>query len=257
LKQEDLLHPQEGDFIVHNALHDRDCHYLKDALLLSVADDPTAVVNHDVRTDWGVSGIEPHGPDLAVSRGVAPDWDRGQGTFRVAEWGARPVLVIEVTSPSTWAQDFNEKVIEYHAAGVPLYAIVDHCLDPSPGRVQVLLHRATPEGYVRVSPDERGWLWLGPVRLWLAGEGTDAVCYNEQGQRIPDFVEVNQARRQADARAEEAVRARQEAEARAAEEARARQEAEARAAEEARAGQELAARLQQVEAELRRARGKG
>ena len=33
VRQEDLLHPQEEDFIVQNEAHDEDCHYAKDVLL--------------------------------------------------------------------------------------------------------------------------------------------------------------------------------------------------------------------------------
>jgi colicin import membrane protein len=86
------------------------------------------------------------------------------------------------------------------------------------------------------------------VRLWLAGEQGNAVCYDEQGNRIPEYAEVVHALRQSDAR-EEQLRALTE------EAVKARQDAEARVAAEAQAREGLAARLQEMEAELRRLQG--
>jgi hypothetical protein len=255
LTQEDVLHPQEEDFIVQTDAHQRDCQHLKNVLDAHLAGRPGMKVFHDMRTDWGVRGVIPHGPDFVVFEGMVGEWPPTRGTFMVAEVGARPLLVIEVTSPSTRETDLDDKVVEYHKAGVPFYAIVDSRPGEEPRCVRLLGYRATPEGYVRVFPDERGWLWLEPVRLWLAGGGEKLVCYDEHGSRILEHVEAVQAIQQADARAEEAaalteeaVRSRQEAEARAAAEAQARQAAEAQAAD-------VAARLQAMEAELRRLRG--
>jgi hypothetical protein len=150
-----------------------------------------------------------------------------------------------------------------------MYAIVDYCDELDPASVRVLAYRATPEGFVRILPNERGWAWLEPVGVWLAGEGELAVCYDAEGHRIPDYAELTSLVEQlganmeeAAALTEEAVQARQVAEAQAREAERARHEAEAQAAEAARARQEaearsndLASRLQEMEAELRRLRG--
>jgi colicin import membrane protein len=255
LKKEDLLYPQEEDFVVHNPAHDQDCFYLRGALLQSMANVPGGAVFHDVRIDWGVAGVQPLGPDVSVLVGMRGDWDPQVGTLKLAELGARPLVAVEVVSPSTRDIDLDDKVLLYYRAGVPFYAIVDSRPDEKPRRVRVLGYRATPEGYVRVPLNDRGWLWVEPVRLWLAGEEGRAVCYDGQGNRLPDLVEAVKTAEHATARAEEsavlaeeAIRARQEAERRAAEEARARQEAEAKTAD-------LAARLRQIEAELRKLRG--
>src|SRR5438093_518209 len=74
-----------------------------------------------------------------------------------------------------------------------------------PRQVQLIGYRATPEGYLRVRPDARGWLWLEPVRLWLAGEGERVGCYDEEGNRVPDYPEMEQAVQEALARAEESA----------------------------------------------------
>jgi hypothetical protein len=183
--------------------------------------------------------------------------------------GATPQFVIEVTSPSTRYNDLDDKVVEYHKAGIPSYVIVDHRDDVKPPVVELLAYRSTPAGYVRAPLSPEGRLWLDAVATWLGVEKDRVVCYDERGNRVPDYVDVLKTAEHATARAEESavlaeesIRARHEAERRAVEEARARQEAErtrqeaeARAAEEARARQEAEARAQALEAELRKLRG--
>jgi Uma2 family endonuclease len=241
LKYEDVLHPQEEDFIVQNALHDRDCHYLKNALLIALDGREDVAVFQDVRVDWEVEGIEPHGPDLAVFVDVRKQEKQLVGTFRVKEEGARPILVIEVTSPTTRSYDLNDKVMEYHKAGVPFYAIVDYRPELDYREVDILGYRWTPEGFLRVPLDSRGRLWLEPVRLWLAGGGPHAVCFDQQGQQIPEVNEIARGLKKADARVEELQALTEEA-------IIARREAEKNAAD-------LTSRLAELEAELRRLRG--
>jgi hypothetical protein len=249
LTQEDVLHPQEEDFIVQNPLHNRDCRYLEGALRGGAAHLPGALVLHDERTDFEVAGVRPLGPDFGVYSGVAGEVT--QGTFLVASRGARPELVVEVTSPSTRINDFGEKVGLYFQAGVPLYVIVDHHEDE--GAVGLVGHQATPEGYVPMRPDGRGRLWLAPVRLWLAVEGGRAVCYDEHGKRIPDPDDSLQETREARAEAAEEARARRQAEADKEEEARARQRLEAEKAKAEADSADLAARMQRLEAEKAKA----
>jgi hypothetical protein len=169
-----------------------------------------------------------------VFLGVSKGWNRDAGTFRVKDVSARPLLVIEVTSPTTRAYDLDDKVILYHKAGVPFYAVVDFHPELEARHVYLLGFRSTPEGYVRADLNERGWLWLEGVRLWLAPEGDRVVCYDEQGHRSPDVLQLDQAARQAGTRAEEAER----------EARQARKEAP-----------DLATRLADLVAELKRLRG--
>jgi Uma2 family endonuclease len=239
LTLEDFLHPQEEDFFVQSPAHVQDCLYLKSVLDQRTAGQPGAVVTCDCRVDWGVAGIEPHGPDVAVFLG-AKDWDPSKGTFYVAQLGARPVLVIEVTSPDTRLVDLDEKVEEYYRAGVPFYAIVDARVRAEGRVIRFLGYRATPEGFLRLPPDEHGRLWLESVRLWLAAEEGRVVCYDDQNKKILDYVEMAQAAQDAEQRAE-AEKARAEAE-------KARAETEKARAEAAEA------RLREMEAELQRLR---
>jgi colicin import membrane protein len=232
LTLEDTLYPQEEDFIVNSHSHDEDHHYLKAVLKARLAGDPSAVVLSDCRVAF-VPELRPVGPDIAVFLGVRRV--RNWGTFDAVQEGARLALVIEITSPETRTNDVGIKVEYYHQAGVPLYVIVDGREVGGQRRLHLIGHRFTPDGYEPLEPDERGRLWLEPVRRWLGVVGDRVSCDDpETGQEIGDYTAV--------------VRALAEAEARAA-------EAEGRALAEARARADLQARLQEMEAELRRLRG--
>lgn len=187
----DVLHPEEGDFIVQNAAHTRRCRYLADVLSTQLASEPSTVVPHDMRVDWGVPEIRPHGPDIVVLTGVRAwrDWS----TFRVKEEGAEPALVIEVTSPSTAGLDRDTKLNQYEQIGIPTYIIVDAVggSDDAPPRLvgyQLVAGRFQP-----LPPDEHGRLWLAAVRTWLGVEGDEIICYDESGERLGDYAALTAA----------------------------------------------------------------
>ncbi len=233
LTEEDVLHPQEDDFIVQNDDHTRDCRYLETVLDAHLADRPGVHVFHDHRMDWGVEGIEPHGPDFAVVEGFPEDWDGQRGTFCLTEFGARTLLVIEVTSPTTRRGDLNQKVTEYYQAGIPYYAIVDRQFQGGT-QPRLLAYRPGERGYVLVEPDAEGWLALEPIGLWLRFEDGRLVCRDAEGRRLRDYREVMYEIQQAEQRTQAEAQARQA-------EAHARQQAEER--------------IRQLEAELNRLRG--
>jgi colicin import membrane protein len=261
LTPEDVLHPQEDDFIVQNEAHTEDCYYLRTVLCAHLANHPGIHVLHDHRIDWGVEGLGAHGPDFAVIEGFPANWDRSRGTFYVAEFDAHPLLVLEVTSPTTRDQDLDDKVDEYYQAGVPFYAIVDRLYHDGE-RPRLLAYRAGERGYERLKPDAQGWLALEPIGLFLAFEGEKLVCRDAQGRRLLDYQETVQAyraevqtRQEAEARAEQ-ERARAEAEAQARQQAEQRAQAEAQAREaEVQARQQAEERIHQLEIELNRLRG--
>ena len=242
----DILHPQVGDYRMHSDQHERFCTYLHYILTARFATDPHVVVLHDVRVAWDSPDLEAHGPDIAVIFNVIQrqNWS----TFDEAEEGTKPSLIIEITSPGTCSTDLEDKVKEYAMAGVPWYVIVDTFQQKGVTQRRLLGYQLTPQGYVSFPPNERGWLWLEPVSVWLGLQGESIACYDKEGNLIEDYASVTKAR------AEEA-QARAEAESRAAEEAQARAEAEARVAEEAQARALAEERARQLEVELRRLRG--
>ncbi len=254
LTYEDVLHPEEGDQVTHSSIHQRRWHYLREVFERQVADDPSAVVLDDVRIEWDVPDLRPHGPDLMVIFGVRER--KNWSTFRVAEEGVRPALIVEITSPETRGHDVMTKVDHYELAGVPLYVIVDAVERRGQPGVRLIGYTLTPEGYRVLAPDDQGRLWLAPVRVWLGVHDGEIICYDDSGRPLGDHLALvralqaeEQARREAEARAVAEEQARREAEARAVVEEQARREAEARAMAEEQARREAEARA--MEAEMR------
>jgi len=208
LRQEDLLYPEEEDFIVENPAHEDICAYLRGALFQHLTGQAGVVVLHDCRVDWGAAGVQPLGPDFSVFDNVHVPWDHNRGTFHVAALGARPLLVVEVTSPTTRDVDLDEKVDLYFRANIPFYAIVDPRPHPTGGReVRLIGYRMDTrnhQGYFRAPPDDHGRLWLETIRLWLSGEGEYVVCFNERGERLIDLPDALRAVEAATLRAETA-----------------------------------------------------
>jgi colicin import membrane protein len=238
---EDVLHPQEGDHIVQNSLHDRDWDYIGDVLKARFAEVPGALVLRDVGVFWDDPELRHHSPDISLIRGVRQEREYWP-SFQVAEEGVRPVLIVEIVSPSTREADLVTKVKQYHQAQVPFYAIVDREKEDGPPRL--LGYRWAPERYVEVPLDEQGRLFLEAAELWLAVRGNRAVLIDAiTGEEIPDFTEQGKALQQA----QRTLRSKEEALGKAEEqrqaEAAARAAAEQRAAEEqAKAAAEAAAR---------------
>src|SRR5262249_6825963 len=135
----DVLFPQEGDFIVQTRRHNSDVRYLVDVFEGQLVADPSAVVISDCRVDWNLPGVEPLGPDIAVFLGVRQpdDWE----TFDGAAERAKPVLVVEVTSPRTRTNDLKGKVAYYHQARVPFYLIADATGRGSRRRITLIGYR--------------------------------------------------------------------------------------------------------------------
>jgi colicin import membrane protein len=265
LTLEDVLHPETGDFIVHSDRHETDRMYLTAVLRARLEPAGVAIVLSDVRIAWDLPDLRPHGPDVMVIPGVAErqDWS----TFDVAVEGARPALIIEITSPETRANDLEIKVDHYARAGVAQYVIVDDARRRrGKRRLRLLDYRLEGGTYRLHAPDAAGRVHLAIANLWLGVEDDHVVCYDERGAAFGEYATVvrqaaeaaerarqeAQARREAEERAQrEAERAQREAEAREAE-ARARQKAEERARRAAERAQREAERAQR-EAEAREA----
>lgn len=239
LTAEDVLHPEEDDFIMNHIAHDADVLYLRDVLgRISATREKTRVLR-EVRIDWGVPGVKAHGPDVVFFTNVREVEKRSLGTYKPKDVDASPALVIEVTSPSTRTGDLNAKVSHYYEAGVPFYAIVDYLPETGLAHAVILGYRTTAGGYVRLPLDERGRLWVEPVGIWLAWEHGRTVCYDAKGERFLTDAELDVRLREVETRseelsglAEEAILARQEAERARIQELRYRADAERREADE-------------------------
>ena len=109
----------------------------------------------------------------------------------------------------------------------------------------------------KIAVDERGWIGLEPVHLWLGlsrdrlGNYERLACFDRTGAEVGDYTAISTAlAAETRARAEAEARATAEAEARAEAKARATAEAEARAAE-AGARARAEARIRELEERLR------
>ena len=213
LTEEDVLHPKIGDFIVQTDAHDEDRIYLKQVFRTQLEDEPAAVVIADHLVDWNIPGVRPLGPDIAVFFNVKrrDDWE----TFNVKAEGAKPALVVEVTSRATRKNDLGIKVDYYHRAKVPLYLIADAVGSGAKRRVTLIGRQYARNGYKLITPGEQGRIYLEPVRLWI-GVTRDLVkgyerlaCYDsETGEELGDYAAIVKDRNRARALAEEQSRAR-------------------------------------------------
>jgi colicin import membrane protein len=190
LTREDVLHPQEGDHVMQNDPHERWRRYLADVFAARLAGDPGVEVVSDLAIDWGVPGLRPLGPDIAVIPGVRAR--RPWATFDVTEEGARPALIVEITSPATADTDRAEKFEIYASVGVDQYVIVDAVRGRRFSPPRLVGYRRDPTEYREMTPDARGRLWLEPARLWLGVHEGEVVCYDEADRPLSDYSALTQ-----------------------------------------------------------------
>jgi colicin import membrane protein len=261
LTLEDVLHPQFGDVHMLGDPHDEDYHYLKVVLKARHAGNPSFVVFSDCGIYWDIPGLRHHSPDLSVIFGVKKrkDWE----TFHVKVEKVRPRLIIEITSPKTRVNDVKTKVEQYARAKVKHYVIADMRKEDGIRRLTLIAYRLKGKVYERVELDKHGRAWLEPVGLWLGVKqnpetGGDRVVLIDPAtnEEIGDYTAINQARGEAEAQIQVEAQARAEAEAQIRVEAQARAEAEAQIRIEAQARAEAEERVRELEAELKRLKGR-
>ena len=262
LTEEDVLHPQMGDYVVQNHFHQSLCLYLATVLQSHMQHIPGGLVLNDVRVEWGVPGLKGHAPDLTV---LAEVWDPPQdGSLDLKASGGRVLLVIEVTSPSTRHLDVasphpeaQTRFRHYAWAGIPLYIVIDAARRSKGQAPPIFGYELTEDGYKPLPLNAEGRLWVSPVGMWLGPSGERVVWFDADGQRVWDYSEEQAARQAAEkahrtaedrARKEQAARqaaekAHRTAEDRARKEQAARQAAEERARELERQVQELQDRM--------------
>jgi hypothetical protein len=242
LRTEDLLYPQEGDWVATNEAHVADMIYLREVFKARTADRPSIRVLSDHRIDFQVEGVQPLGPDVTVLNGEALPWDPARATFPIVDMKARILYAIEIISSSTRPTDLDLKGDVYYRGGVPVYIIIYAPYGGGRTPQGILVYQAGPDGY-ELMPLAEGRYWMEVVNVWLTLEDGRVACYDENGRRIGGYGEVDRERQAQTARAD-------------AEQARADVAEQARAAQAARAD-EMARRIQELEAEMRRLRGEG
>jgi len=186
LTREDLLHPEAGDRVTHSSDHQCRLRSRCTVLAAHLAHDPTAVVLDDVRIAWNVPDLNPHGPDIMVIFGVRER--RNWSTFYVADEGTRPTVMIAGISPETRRIDQATTREAYDLAGGPSSLIVDRVQRRGQTIRRLLGYQRVGLASTVVSPDARGWRWLGiqenEVYL-VATEGTRMGDYSSSILPLP------------------------------------------------------------------------
>jgi Uma2 family endonuclease len=183
------------------------------------------------------------GPDFFLVKGV--DGTKPRESWVVwNEDGRYPDLVVEFISSSTRQKDVERNVVFYaQVFRVPEYFWFDRRSGELVG------YRLTADGYVRIEPDARGWLWsevLGAyVGVWRGSYRGRVWSWLRLWDSAGELVLTREEREaRAEERAEQERAAREQAEARA-------EQAEARAAQERAARERLQAELERLLERLR------
>jgi Uma2 family endonuclease len=246
LTLEDALHPQEGDTIVENSAHNRNCRHLQNVFERRFAHDRTVLILGDCKVLWD-DGVH-HSPDVAVIRGVSEVRD-DYSQFDVAAEGARPLLIVEVVSPNTRANDVETKLAAYHHYRVSYYVIVDQEDEDAP--LRLLGYERTPRRYRPIPLEDDGRLWLEPLGVYLGVRDNRVVVYDgATDQELGDYTAVSEALEGEQARAD-AEQQRADVEQQRADAEKERADAEKQRAEAEKERADVAeARIRQLEAEL-------
>lgn len=197
LAEDDLLYPQEGDFVVNNAAHNDDREHLVAVFRERTVGKDGIRVFGDHLIDFGVEGMPNLGPDVIVLNGEPRPWNRNVAVFPVKAMGARPLIVVELTSPTTRKKDLAEKPGLFYRAGVPIYVLIDLFYGGGKNPGGIVAYQAGPTGYEDLPPEPNGWVWLEVVEVFLAAEDDRIVCYDRDRQRIGNYTELCLQRRAA------------------------------------------------------------
>lgn len=273
LTPDEALHPEEGYVMPVHTEHERVVNDLRDMLHAHYADQAEITVFCDLVFKWDHAEIRSFAPDIAVVPHVRnPTADRGE--FRVAEEGTRPLLVIEVVSPTSRTGDRVTKVRDYPQVGVQEYIYIDHWQRRRQIVWEIAGFRLSGDRYLPIVPDEDGAVYCETLnlrigveegRVWIedGNTGSELLTHRQTQQALQAEAAARQAaeeqaqaeaaaRQAAEEQAQAEATARQAAEEQAQAEATARQAAEEQAQAEATARRTLEARLAELEEQMRR-----
>lgn len=251
LTPDEALHPEEGYTMPVHTEHERIVNELRDMLRAHYAANTDITVFCDLVFKWDHPEIRPFAPDIAIVPQVRnPTADRGE--FIVTNEGTRPLLVIEVVSPSSRTGDRVIKVRDYPQVGVQEYLYIDHWQRRGQTVWEIAGFRLDGDRYLPIVPDEDGAVYCEALNLRIGVEaGRVWIEDGNTGRELLTHLQTQQALQIAEAQAQAEAAARRAAEEQAQAEATARRVAEEQAQAEAAARQSLEARLAELEAQLR------
>jgi Uma2 family endonuclease len=201
-----ITYPEsDGKPMADNSKQFRYITMIEGNLEICFADNPLVLIAGDML--WYPVEGEPAvrtAPDVMVIFG-RPKGDRGS-YLQWLEGGVAPQVVFEVLSPGNRRQEMNDKFNFYDQYGVEEY----YLYDPDRGRLQGWLRQ---DGELEPIVNMAGWK---SPRLGIRFEmqGKELELYYPDGRRFLTYVELEQARQEAETRARAEAQARAEAEAR-------------------------------------------
>ena len=236
VEYDDEGYPGPDSRVSESTRHAEAANYAFDALRVWFRDRPDTLVANDLVMLFEEGNPKAAlSPDAMVIFGVGnPD----RSSYKVWEEGhAMPAFALEVLSARTWRKDIRVKPGLYAALGVREFWLFE------PFEPHLAGHRLGKDGYRRIRPLPDGG--LGSEVL-----GLDVVVQDDRlrfrnplgGEILPDHLQSEAMRAEADRRLVQEAEARREADRRLVQEAEARREAEQRAAQAERRVAELEAK---------------
>lgn len=213
LTPEYFLDPQVGDQMVQGLLHGTVVRKLAELVERRLLAGGRTAILSDTKLLWDTPGLKEPAPDVAVVFGVEEPEGRLRETFRVAEEGVCPCLVIEVVSqkdPRIARKDRVDKVEIYRRGGIAEYLLLELPNKRSRQRFEWKGYRLDPSGrYQPIPPDAQGRLVSETTGLsfgvTLDGQWFE-VFVHQTGERLLSSLEL-EATRQAEAEARQAAEA--------------------------------------------------
>ncbi|MCP4655509.1 MAG: hypothetical protein GY856_08835 [bacterium] len=250
LTYDDLLDPQEGDFIAEDTIHRRVVEDVANILERRYHAEPTVAVWSNLKILFEIPGLTSGpGPDICVVAGVR-DRGRQRRSFAYGKEPGELRLVIEVVSKSSVRKDYRDLLKIYAPLGVEEYLAIHPLgfyvdgpfrlqgwrLDPHGGQLEPI----APNSQGRIPSQTTGVVFGRGAGGWGVGLWDAAT-----GERL---------RTSEEARALE-LEARLKAEERAEQEAAARLKAEEDKQQAERRCREMMAEVEQLRAQLPRREG--
>ena len=192
LTLEDVHHPQEEDFIMQRGGHAEDCIYLHDVLQTHLEE--AALVTFDLRIAWDTPEVAPLGPDVTVIFGR--HLQSGAGDVRLCPGRSATDGRVRGDLAGHPAHRSVPKIRRILSGWAwPWYVIID-ALGFRDGQwdLRVIGYRRTEAGYVQVPLDDRDWLYVEPLQLYVAVRAGQVVCYDKAGEELLNHRELSKAR---------------------------------------------------------------
>lgn len=199
LTEEDFLHPREEDKFMVSLEHTATLYRLVHLIDYGQRSKATSGVTGELRIDWQVSGIQPHGPDVIAFDRYPDEVLPNTFTLRVADLGLTCEAVFEITSPETRHIDFGPKLEEYLLVGVPFYFVVDFANPHGDARLLCFRHGGDRFRLLTAVPS-RGY-HVPNLGLWFRLDGRTMMAADRHGVDIPTSRELGAAADAAKARA--------------------------------------------------------